>query len=368
MEVAMRMKILSSTEVAREVVRELGLDPEIVEITSTEVISALVRRTAGLQCPCPRKRILKNVLQSLVGVVPDSGELREVVDDSIDTLVAHGDLLEHNDITRESTRSEVVLNRAPLVFVKRESGACVLLGIAPDDRPVLPDFLHEKIQYNNFNRVIPADAALDVSAHLLSLGFIELPYKAWSRCPAAIAPDKHIAAIDRHFVSSLAHFTDTIEGLRFLDPSTSVDYYPNRWVVPKKHTGRFVGRRPQAYGADVWCYVEMERGKPKRFLDLPLPGSRWRGCDEAWHLQAAIDASCGKSQHYKLREGARDLKILDLLSPVPSWAQRRWVMVGMPVSRHQCLMSFRFRSVEIREEIRFAKDHLWLSEKTGHTG
>lgn len=363
----MKTKMLSADDVVREMVEELRLDPNVLGIASIEVLSALVRRTAGLLCPCPRKRILKNILQSLDGLVPDPDGLRDAIDETIDTLIAHGDLLEHNDVTRESSRSEVVLNRAPMAFVRRNSGACVLLGVTPDDRPVLPDFLHEKIQCNNFNRVIPADAAPDVSQHLAGLGFIELPYKAWSRCPSRVAPDKHIAVMDRHLVSSLAHATDAIEALRILDPSTAVEYYPDRWVTPKAHTGRFIGRRPQAYGADLWCYVELVHGKPKRFLDLPLPGSRWRGCDEAWHLQAAIDAVRGNPQKCKVREGARDYKILDLLSPVPSWAQRRWVMVGVSVPRQQCLMSFRFRSGEIGEEIKFGKNHLWLSEKLGST-
>lgn len=355
---------LSSAALARNVIAELGLDPEAVEITSVEAVSALVRRASGLLCPCPRKKILKSVLRSLDGVVPELAELRNTVDETIDLLVAHGDLLEHADATREAARSEVVLNRAPLSFVKRDSGACVLLGVAPDDRPVLPDFLHEKIQYNNFNRVVPADAAPDVSAHLAGLGFIQLPYKAWSRCPAVVAPDRHVSAMDRHLVSPLAHSTSTIEGLRILDHSTPVDYYPGRWAEPTDQTGRFIGRRPQAYGADLWCYVEMERGNPRRFLDLPLPGSRWRGCDEAWRLQAGIDACNGKPQRYKIRVGVRDFKILDLLSPVPSWAQRRWVIVGFPVARQQCLISFRFHAAEIGEEIKFAAEHLWLSEKT----
>lgn len=364
---AMRTKLLSAADVARGMIEDLRLDPNILGVTDIEVLSALTRRTAGLLCPCPRKRILKNILQSLDGVVFDPGELRDAIDETIDTLVAHGDLLEHNDVTRESSRNEVVLNRAPMAFVRRDSGACVLLGVTPDDRTVLPDFLHQKIQYNNFNRVIPADAASDVSKHLAGLGFVELPYKAWSRCPNPVNPDKHIAAMDRHLFSSLGHSTDTIEGLRILDSLTPVEYYPDRWTAPREHTGRFIGRRPQAYGAELWCYVELAHGKPRRFLDLPLPESRWRGCDEAWRLQAAIDAARGNPQKYKVREGAREYKILDLLSPVPSWAQRRWVMVGMPVPRQQCLMSFRFQSGEIMEEIKFGKDHLWLSEKSGST-
>lgn len=359
----MKVIVLSSKDIAQDIVRDLGLNPEYVAVTDIEVLSALVRRTAGLLCPCTRKKVLKNVMQSLDGVIPNHGDLRDVVDEIINMLIAHGDLLEHNDIIRDLTRSELILNIAPLAFIKRVSGACVLLGISPDDRPVLPDFLQEKIQYNNFTRVIAAEADPDIPKHLLGIGFIELPYKVWVKCPSSSTPDKHIASMHNHLMSSITNATDMIEGLEILDSSTDVEYYPARWLIPNGHTGSFIGRRPQAYGSKLWCYVELADGKPRRFLDLPLPGSRWRGCDEAWHLQAAIDASNGRPQHYKIRDDEDDFKILDLFSPIPSWAQRRWVMMGMSVPKQKCLMSFRFRSVEIEEEIRFAKENLWLSEK-----
>jgi len=108
----------------------------------------------------------------------------------------------------------------------------------------------------------------------------------------------------------------------------------------------------------------LDQGKPKRFLDLPLMGSRWRGCGEAWRLQAAIDVIRGNPQIYRIREGTKDYRIFDLFSPIPSWAQRRWVMVGTPVLKHRCLLSYRFRSAEIGEEVIFAKEHLWMAEKT----
>ena len=361
----MKVKTLSADDITKEIVKEFGFNPENITITSIEVLSCLVRRTSGLLCPCSRKMILRTVLQSLDGVVPDIGDMKDKVDEIIDMLVAHGDLLEHNEITMEEiTRSEIILNRAPLSFVKRDSGTCVLLGIAPDDRPVLPDFLQEQIQYNNFTRMITAEAVSDISKYLSDLGFLELTFKAWIKCPPSVAPEKHIAFMNDNLMSSIANTTEMIEGVRILDLSTAVDYYPARWFTPnEEHTGRFIGRRPQAYGADLWCYIELASGKPRRFLDLPLPGSRWRGCDEAWYLQTAIDASQGKPQHYKIRDGASDYKIFELFSPIPSWAQRRWNMVGKSVQNRNCLLSFQFLSNEIEEEIRFAKEHLWLSEK-----
>ena len=359
------MKLISVNDVVRDFIREVGCDPESLGIDSVEVLSSLVRRAAGLLCPCTKKMLLKNITLSLDGVASKPEAIRDAVDETVELLVAHGDLLEHSDSTVDSPRrSEVVISRAPLSFVKRQSGACVILGVAPDDRPFLPDAIQEKIQYNNFNRVIPADAAPNLAEQLTDIGLIELPYEAWSKFPNVLSPDRHIDEIDRNLASSLAHDTDNIDGLRILDPSTPVEFYPARWVIPKEKTGQFIGRRPQAYGADLWCYVHLVQGRPKRFIDLPLLGSRWRGCDEAWHLQAAIDAISGNPQQYGVREGAQDYKIVALYSPIPSWIQRRWVMVGVSIPRERCLLSFRFHSTEIDEEIKFAKEHLWLTERT----
>lgn len=358
------LKSISAGSVLSGMIRDVGFDPDVVSIKDMAVLSAIVRRTAGLLCPCTKRTILKNIMQGFDGVVPGLDDLRDDIDETIDLLIAHGDLLEHNDITPDSPRSEVVVSRAPLAFIKRLSGACVILGVALDDRPVLPDSLQQNIQYNNFNRVIMSDATTNLSDYLLGLGFIELPYKAWSSLPPITGKDKHVEALLGQLSSSRAHTTDNIEGLKLLDPTTPIDFYPDRWVKPRDQTGHFVARRPQAYGADLWCYVELYQGKPKRFLDLPLMGSRWRGCDEAWHLQAAIDAVRGNPQLYRIREGTKDYRILDLFSPIPSWAQRRWVMVGTSVLKQRCLLSYRFRSAEIGEEVSFAKEHLWMAEKT----
>ena len=61
-----------------------------------------------------------------------------------------------------------------------------------------------------------------------------------------------------------------------------------------------MGRRPQEYGSPIWCFVEIENGVPQKLLDFPLPKSRWRGCDTAWHLQMAMDHVRGEPQRYRL--------------------------------------------------------------------
>jgi hypothetical protein len=97
-------------------------------------------------------------------------------------------------------------------------------------------------------------------------------------------------------------------------------------------------------------------------IDLPRPGISWRGCDEAWHLQMAIDAERGARQRFRVSSGAADSIVLEFFSPVPAWARRRWDAIGEPVPLNGCLFAYRIGRRELDEERRFARDALWLEE------
>jgi hypothetical protein len=195
---------------------------------------------------------------------------------------------------------------------------------------------------------------------LKQLGFIELSYEAWLKCPKPESPAGHIAIKDRAL--SAADPSRDIPGLVLIDPERPVRYYRGRWVEPKSRTGRYVARRSQAYGADLWCYVHINGGFPERMIDLPLKKSRWRGCDEAWHLQLAIDAKRGDPQCFRVRKGPGNTAILELFSPVPAWARRRWDAVGTPLPSSGCLFAYLLDGNEIEEELHFAREALWLEK------
>ena len=131
-------------------------------------------------------------------------------------------------------------------------------------------------------------------------------------------------------------------------------YYRGRWSPPRTRSGRYVGRRERPYGAALWCYVELDAGRVTRFLDLPLSTNR-RGCDEAWHLQAAIDAARGTPQTFRVRSGANGATLIDLFSPVPMWARRRWDAMGTPVEKWNSLFAYSFAAVEVVQEVAFMK-------------
>jgi hypothetical protein len=62
-----------------------------------------------------------------------------------------------------------------------------------------------------------------------------------------------------------------LDGARILDTSRSPTFYSGRWCEPgTKHTGLFVARRPQLYGAALWCVAEVEQGVVAASRTCPL--------------------------------------------------------------------------------------------------
>jgi hypothetical protein len=318
------MRCVSPSEVQAHKVAELGLDQNALDLTSTEAIAGALRRAAGFLCPCSPKTLVRAVLRPLEGLVTDVDNLTNTIEEILEALVAHGDLLEHVDVSaEEGVLPRTYLYAAPPSFVCRESGTIIIIGIAPDQLSVLPDELRERVEYVNHVRRLPAAAKEDVATKLIELGLIKLSFEAWLRGPREETAAQHLARL-ANLLEKAPQSLD-IPGLSLIDPATPVHYYRGRWVQPRAQSGRLVGRRSQAYGADLWCYVEMDEGRPRKFVDLPLPGSFARGCDEAWRLQAAIDAERGSPQRFGIRQGpfSSKKKVLDFFSPVPMWARRR---------------------------------------------
>jgi hypothetical protein len=356
------MRCITAAEVHAQKVAELGLDANGLDLTSIEAIAGALRRAAGFLCPCSPKTLVSAVSRPLEGLVPNLDTIIETIEGTLESLVAYGDLLEAGDVQFEqgAARPANLLYAAPPSFVRRKSGVVLVLGIAPDHRSFLPDEV--QLEHLNHVRRVTGVVTKDLAAKFSELGIVELSSDVWLRQPAAETAAGHLSR-----VGSLLDREPScldIPGLTLIEPTTSVRYYRGRWVQPRNQTGRFVGRRTQAYGADLWCYVEMAEGRPNRFLDLPLRGSRARGCDEAWRLQAAIDATRGAPQRFRIRKGPTGSKkiILDFLSPVPMWARRRWDVIGEPVASAGCLFSYALAESEVAEELHFIRERLWLAE------
>ena len=358
------MRRLTATEVHALKVAELGLDSTAVDLTSVEAIAGSLRRMASFVCPCSASTLVRGGVRPLRGLVNDFEAFKCTVEETLTTMIAHGDILEHRDVEEDSTNGAAwLLYAAPASFVVRKSGIVILLGITCDQLSVLPDYLEERVEHENHLRRLSPVKGEDLRAELAQFGLLEISYDRWLRAPQTETPAQHLSRIDRR-LDAMQPSRD-VPGLTLLDPGRPVRYYRGRWTKVRSHSGRFVARRSQAYGADLWCYVQLRDGNPERLIDFPLAGSRWRGCDEAWHLQMAIDALRGDAQRFRIVLGPYDTRVIQFFSPVPMWAQRRWNAVGEPVSSTRCLFAYRLAETELAEELHFARKVLWLEELAG---
>ena len=358
------MRQLSAAEVHAQKVAELGLDPTAQYLTSVEAIAGALRRAASFLCPCSAPTLARGVVRPLRGLVHDLASIKVLVEDTLEAMIAHGDILEHRDIEGEpGYGAATLLYAAPASFVARDSGAVILLGVASDQLSAVSDDLEARIEYVNHLRRLTAGPGEDLRSELLQLGLMEISYSGWLRSPRPETRAQHLARLDR--LLDAAQPSRDVPGLLLLDPTRGVRYYRRRWAEPRDQSGCFVARRRQAYGADLWCYLEMRDGNPERLIDFPAGESRWRGCDEAWHLQMAIDALRGEPQLFRIRPGPEGTRVLEFFSPVPMWARRRWDAVGEPVSASGCLFAYQLAEAELAEEMRFAHEALWLDEMTG---
>ena len=350
---------ISATEVLAGCRRTLGI-PDNQETGLDEVtLAALTRRSAGIHCPCSRATLRASVLEC-TRVLPTGYEsLPDAVDDAIEALIVGGDLLELNDVvTEDSDAAQTWVFAAPPRFVLRPSGSAFLFGVVPDQDTFLPSQFVSRVLQRGYTRSLESLPDEDLARELRELGLQQLSSSAWLRRPRSEDPAE---MIDRH-QRLLANQppVSAIPDLRILDPSRSVSYYRGRWVDPAAHNGWFVARRPQEFGAPIWCLVDIRNGDPVRLLDLPVARTRWRGCDSAWYLQLAIDHNRGTPQVYRRRVVGDTIR-LDFFSPLPQWSQRRLMILGKSIPSDSCLFSYLLPVEESDAEETFLKENLWLS-------
>jgi hypothetical protein len=355
------MRRITIQELTAQKVAELGLDFEATDLTSIEAVSAAIRRAASFACPCSASTLVRNIVHPMRGIVSDLEAFKEFTEEILNAVVANGDLQEFQNISEDAERGQsTLLYAAPASFVARSSGSVILLGVAEDNLSVLPDQMTSRIEYRNHLRRLAPRADEILRDELLHLGLFEITGRDWLKTPPTGTPGQLLARFNALLDGAAP--SREIAGLTVIDPTRPVRFYRGRWGDAKKLSGRFVGRRRQAYGADLWCYVQLLDGRPEKMIDLPVKSSRWRGCDEAWYLQLAIDSHRAHSQQYVVEKGLGGRRLLKIFSPLPMWAQRRWDSVGEPVQGSGCLFSYHFSEAELPEELNFARDALWLTE------
>ena len=337
----------------------LGLSHADNAVVDDGLLTALVRRSAGMHCPCSRTALCSSLIDALQHLCESDADLSDRVEAIVEGLIVMGDLLELHDvgIVDPDVRGTWVF-AAPPSYVERESGEIFIVGIVADQDVFLPESLASRISLRGLTRLILPETNEDLAMKLDVQGLQRLSEKSWLRSPNAEPFDQLLARYERRLAERPP--AGTLNEMEILDGGQPVTFYRGRWSACTGMTGIFVGRRPQEFGVPIWCLVELVAGSVSRFLDLPASKSRWRGCDEAWHLQMAIDARSGQPQRYRVQRSDGEWRF-DFFSPLPAWSERRFIAFGRTVPREKCLMSYvlPFGATEIEEG--FLRECLWLS-------
>ena len=325
----MRLSTITADEVSSTAVQALGLDERSFGLDYPEAIAASLRRAASFLAPTTPRALVDTVLETLrpvLNIAPTRDELMETVDQ----LVSIGDLIElTSSIDGQMAR---LLYLGPPSFMERSPGNYLLIGVRPLGAPLLgADY---EIRYEGFRRILNLDAE-GAEGHPRTAGLHKISASQWSHLPSVQGATAFLEEMQLRV--GAAREAGFVDGLTIIDPAASPTYYRGRWRQPQQQdSGDFVGRRPQAYGADRWCVVRLSEGIAERLLDLPIDDELGPTRDDAWRLQAAIDSRRGAPQRYKAREHPGTTNpsvILDFFSPIPTWAERYLGLIGTPVDK-----------------------------------
>lgn len=340
-------------------VHALGLDAERFSLESPEAIAASIRRAASFLCPTDPRTLVDSAIEVLA---PLQSELpkREDLMELLEQIVSTGDLIELTTATYG--RQSRLLYLGPPSFIEKAPGQYLVTGVRPEAVPLLSEDF--KIDYVRHTRSVSLDPG-SAEAQLRASGLHKITLSKWVGQPSVLSAPEYVGQFNQRL--SVARTAGAVEGLSIIDPSTRVDYYRGRWRSPASgDNGAFVGRRPQAYGADLWCIVRLLNGVPERLIDLPLDGGPGPARDDAWRLQAAIDAvNSGPPCYrvYRSTDASSDALVVDFFSPLPTWTERHLGLVGNATNRSRgALFTYLVPATAMAELQSVLAETLWMSE------
>jgi hypothetical protein len=348
-----RPDALQQTALSLGLLSDAGDTPALNRI----LIAQSLRRTVYIAAPCDAQTTRSLVEAALVPLSGNPDALNEQIDDALQDIIAMGDVLEMR--SDSGARSDTVLRPAPPAFVARPDGLFLILGISGDDlTPALGiPVLHHA---SGLRSARPTNAEQCRSA-LLDLGLTELSERVWLHAPATASAAEHAAQCKARLPAELR--PEKIENFEVLDGALPTSFYKRRWsLLHTRHTGMFVARRPQRYGAKLWCLADVKDGVVQRFVDIHAVDSRARDCDEAWRLQAAMDAEAGTPQQVEIAVSGTNAT-LSFSAPLPTWAARRLHFIGEQVSAPRALIAFEMPAASVDHEANWLKEKLWLARK-----
>ena len=339
---------------------EYRLKLELPELM--EAYSKRQRKIDTLETDISRKR-----QENRAGVSDDQVKLKKLAEDTLDDLITYGDVFEDLELADASGLNRPLrqIYRTSPCFLKRPNGSILIIGIPPDGVSPLSGVSNDQVKPVRCIRILENKTEeIDLIQKLKNFWGPELPEKQWlKKPPKKFTAQKLLDSINEVLDESVP--SPGVEGLSILDPTLPVGYYNGRWTPPKpRHDGRYIGKRPKRYGGNIFCFVEIIKGKPFRLIDFPLNkifGST--GCDQAWWIQMAIDHNKEEPQFVTTKG-----EVISFHSPIPSWAQRRLEVFGEQINSTGSLFSYILPAKELDTELKFIKEFLWLKVKLNRPG
>jgi hypothetical protein len=354
------VRIIQASSVVDLVSRRLGTPTPFTG--SLEGMAEFARHVASFDCPCSERHLIGS-LTRLLPPQYSEGDTRQLLDlvreqaeKLVEGLLDHGDLIEIDDAESDS---RLVALRAPAVCALSKHKV-ILLGIVPCCSDSLPNHYRETRHLKGYSRVLTVDDSAATLNDLHTFGYIVISETEWRQLPQQLNAKLHVWFYTSRF--RIDNAVGHVDGLRVLDSHKSVLHYKSRWVAKTGSDGDFVARRQRKYGNEAWAFVRLRQAEPVALLDLPTRAFEFRACDEAWHLQQALDHESGHPQRYKAVTLANDEVLLQFFSPIPQWAHRRFTSLGEQVNCSECLIAYSFPSADIAApEIKFAESRMWLA-------
>ena len=261
----MKLSTLSASGASVIALRSLGLDPELIDLTSTEGLAASLRRAASFMCPTSPIRLVDAVLGAVRPVSPEGSVNRDRLVETLDLLIDGGDLLE---LRHEADHQTRLLYLGPPSFIERDPGTYLLVGVRPYGVPLVDAELADQIEREGHTRTLHPEGE-DVVDQLARSGLHQINPERWVASPRKESAAELLQRVRARL--NAAGPSGDIEDLVVLDPATPAGYYKGRWREPMRgDSGDFVARRPQAYGADLWCAVRLSDGSPQKLVEFPI--------------------------------------------------------------------------------------------------
>lgn len=321
-----------------------------------DLLKPALRRASYLLAPCSAADLIRFVAEPLAAF----GEMRDEIEAELQDLIAYGDIFEMRRIDGDPWDTpSVVLRPAPPAFVMRSKTQAFILGIGGDYPSPLPADLSARLDDAGPVRLLDHAEDEDLAGHLREFGLTELSEQAWLRIPPAVSAAVHVEEW-RIRLSTVPPNAAAIADLEIIDGERPSSFYSGRWRAPRNSDdGPYVGRRPQVFGGKLWCVVELKSGRPIRLLDIHPSNGFFRPCDQAWRLQAALDATQGVPQQFTLSEDGA-MTHLGFSGPVPSFAERNLALVATKSRAPQTLFRFSSSTASFQAEIAFLQSILWM--------